>query len=373
VVGCGLALGVVAFLLFPFLGVLVIAMTPAAAIMGIGRHLYGNQVTIGQMIVSFFETILWMLPLLLWDLIWFAIDKALDKDSGVCALCLLAYFIQAYFFAGFCEEVVKYLVIARLTNSRLTQDWRSMMMYGICSGAGFASLENLLYVAQYGVATGIVRGFVSVPLHCTTGAIIGLKLANKRPVAVMEGQCCVQSNLLDNACAYLKIVPEILLFPWLIHGTFDFCLMVSSGADTQFSFIGFIVAFFVFLAGVGYARHLALYTLSTSPAVKVNIHNKIITGDPPIIGENRISACVAGSTNWVCDCFFICSCCCRSNMDDLEKIRAQNQHQVNMMSSHAPIDTGSNPHAHQHVQSSAAPPYQGQNQVGNSVVYVHTV
>ena len=107
----GLIIGIVFFIIFPIGGIIVVAMTPAVAILGITRHLYFNQVTIGQMIVSFLETIMWMLPLLLWDLIWFAIDRELDKDSGVCFLCLLAYFLQAYFFAGFCEEFVKFLVI----------------------------------------------------------------------------------------------------------------------------------------------------------------------------------------------------------------------------------------------------------------------
>jgi hypothetical protein len=45
----------------------------------------------------------------------------------------------------------------------------------------------------------------------------------------------------------LPVVPNILFFPWLIHGTFDFCLMVSTGAATKFSFIGFIVALVVFV------------------------------------------------------------------------------------------------------------------------------
>ena len=111
IVVLGLIIGAVIFLLFPPLGVFFVALTPAVAILSIARDLYGDQVTIGQMIVSFFETILWMIPLLLWDMIWFAIDAALDKEGGVCALCLLAYFLQAYFFAGFCEEFVKYLVI----------------------------------------------------------------------------------------------------------------------------------------------------------------------------------------------------------------------------------------------------------------------
>ena len=87
-----------------------------------------------------------------------------------------------------------------------------MMIYGICSGAGFATLENLMYVFQFGVATGVVRGFVSVPLHCTTAAIIGLNLANKRPIDT-EGQGCIRNDSVDAACAYLKsTVSLILLF-----------------------------------------------------------------------------------------------------------------------------------------------------------------
>lgn len=353
----GLIIGIVFFIIFPIGGIIVVAMTPAVAILGITRHLYFNQVTIGQMIVSFLETIMWMLPLLLWDLIWFAIDRELDKDSGVCFLCLLAYFLQAYFFAGFCEEFVKFLVIARLTNSLLTKDWRTMMIYGICSGAGFATLENLMYVFQFGVATGVVRGFVSVPLHCTTAAIIGLNLANKRPIDT-EGQGCIRNDSVDAACAYLKIVPSILLVPWLIHGTFDFCLMVSAGAHTKASFVGFIVAFLVFAAGLAYARHLTLYTLAHNPLEKINIHAKIASENPRIIGENRISSCIAGSTQWVCDCCCLCSCCCPSTPHDLSVIQSRNNYNTAMNNSgsmNAPLRQNSG----------------GYNQ--SNVVYVHTV
>lgn len=75
-----------------------------------------------------------------------------------------------------------------------------MLVYGICAGAGFATLENLMYVAQFGLATGIVRGFVSVPLHCTTGAIIGLNLANTRPVDLATDS----SLLVESALAFIK-------------------------------------------------------------------------------------------------------------------------------------------------------------------------
>lgn len=99
-------------------------------------------------------------------------------------------------------------------------------MYGVCAGAGFgkilmrtlfqplfcnvfgsayyaASLENIMYVAQFGVATGVVRSFVSVPLHCTTGAIIGLNLANRRPVLPESGGISSVSEC-QAAVAYSK-------------------------------------------------------------------------------------------------------------------------------------------------------------------------
>lgn len=134
------------------------------------------------MTVSFLETIMWMVPLLAWDMVWIILIAPQLKEGGLCALCILAYFIQAYFFAGFCEEVTKFIVISRITNSCLTVDWRSMLVYGICAGCGFATAENIAYVFSGGFATAIVRAFVSVPLHCCTGAIIGLEICKRRPM-----------------------------------------------------------------------------------------------------------------------------------------------------------------------------------------------
>lgn len=126
---------------------------------------------------------MWMIPLLLWDLIWvLGIDPYL-RNNGLCALCIFAYFLQTYFFAGFCEEVVKFKVISRLSDSHLTVDWRSMMIYGICAGCGFALAENILYVLSFGYVTAIVRSFTSVPLHCCTGAIIGLQISRHKPLS----------------------------------------------------------------------------------------------------------------------------------------------------------------------------------------------
>lgn len=125
---------------------------------------------------------MWMIPLLIWDLIWVLLIAPKLTSEGLKPLSVLGYALQAYFFAGFCEEIVKFKIISRIVDSTLTDDWRTMLVYGMCSGCGFASAENILYVFSGGFATAIVRAFVSVPLHCLTGGIIGMQLAKRKPV-----------------------------------------------------------------------------------------------------------------------------------------------------------------------------------------------
>ena len=121
-----------------------------------------------------------MIPLLAWDMTWqFAIVHKL-KDGGLCAMCIFAYIVNFYFFAGFCEEFVKFLVLRRIQHSCLTSDWRALLVYGISTGCGFATAENIMYVFSGGYATAVVRAYMSVPLHCTTGAILALAIAKNR-------------------------------------------------------------------------------------------------------------------------------------------------------------------------------------------------
>lgn len=86
----------------------------------------------------------------------------------------------AYGLQGFCEEFIKYLAIRRIEKSVLTADWRALMVYGLAAGCGFAVTENIMYVLSGGLVTAVVRAFLSVPLHCTTGALIGMAVAKGR-------------------------------------------------------------------------------------------------------------------------------------------------------------------------------------------------
>ena len=66
-------------------------------------------------------------------------------------------------------------------------DYRSWLVYGICAGGGFATVENILYVFSGGIATAFTRAFLSVPLHMLCGGITAMLLfeqleGNQQPV-----------------------------------------------------------------------------------------------------------------------------------------------------------------------------------------------
>ena len=125
-----------------------------------------------------------MIPLIIWDIFWLIAVQSNLADGGLCPKCILSYFLNSYFIAGFCEELLKYQVVSRLKNSVLTPDYRCLMVYGVCAGAGFATVENILYVISSDFGTAIVRAFTAVPLHCLTGCLLGLGISRQKCLGI---------------------------------------------------------------------------------------------------------------------------------------------------------------------------------------------
>ena len=125
-----------------------------------------------------------MIPLIIWDMLWVVLIQSRMGSKGLCPSCIASYILNSYFVAGFCEELLKYCAVRRLKNSLLTPDHRCLMVYGLCAGAGFATVENILYVFSSDFITALSRAFSAVPLHCLTGALIGMGLAKEKCLGI---------------------------------------------------------------------------------------------------------------------------------------------------------------------------------------------
>lgn len=127
------------------------------------------------------------------------------------AKSIFQQFIKAFIVVALVEEFSKYVIVRFYAqrNKEFNEPFDGIV-YAVLVSMGFAALENVLYVFQYGVSTGIVRAFTAVPAHATFGILMGYymgkaKFSEKR----------VYYNLIG------------LLMATIFHGAYDFFLFIN--------------------------------------------------------------------------------------------------------------------------------------------------
>ena len=159
------------------------------------------------------------------------IDSAMpDYPEGSLPYALSMAFVSA----AFCEELCKYLFLRFGAWRHPAFGYRfDAIVYGVAVAAGFAILENVLYVMQGGFYTALMRGVMAVPLHCFCGVFMGIFFGAAKQASV-KGRSSAKYTL------------AALLVPMLIHGIYD-----------TLAFLGNYIATIILLAFV-----LVLYIIS---------------------------------------------------------------------------------------------------------------
>ena len=130
--------------------------------------------------------------------------------SSFCLNCQgiqLAAF-QSFAVAGFTEELFKYLALFLIIRKNIHfNEQFDGIVYAVFVSLGFAAVENVLYVFQYGYTTGLIRAITAVPGHALFGVVMGFYFGK---------------SLFNSKRKYLILA---LLMPILFHGFYDFILM----------------------------------------------------------------------------------------------------------------------------------------------------
>ena len=118
--------------------------------------------------------------------------------------------ILAFVVVALSEELSKYLFVRLIPykNKAFNEPFDGIV-YSVFVSMGFAMLENILYVMQHGMGTGIMRMFTAVPAHATFGIIMGYYIGK----AKFDKANSVKYHLYGIAGAVL------------FHGLYDFSLM----------------------------------------------------------------------------------------------------------------------------------------------------
>jgi protease PrsW len=127
------------------------------------------------------------------------------------------FFLLSFIVVAGSEEGSKYLVLRYYAyrNKAFNEPFDGII-YSVMISMGFATLENIGYVLEFGIQTGILRMFLSVPSHgafaVLVGYHVGLAKFNRVP---------------HRRRAILHIIKGLLLAIFF-HGAFDFFLLLQN-------------------------------------------------------------------------------------------------------------------------------------------------
>ena len=152
---------------------------------------------------------------------------AIPMDLGLVSLINTIHYSSSLFYsafieAGFCEELCKFIILFLFFwwNKNFNEHMDGIV-YAVFVGLGFACVENVLYVFQGGVGTGIVRALLSVPGHFLFAVIMGYFLSLAK-----FGK--------EKRLGYLMLS---FFGAALVHGLFDWLLMIGQDLSTLVTLI----------------------------------------------------------------------------------------------------------------------------------------
>lgn len=184
---------------------LALALAPGAAI---SLYIYlkdkHEREPLGLLLMSFFYGVLsvFVTFLISWPLEMIVLNKQSAAEL----------FADAFFKVALVEEFSKFVFIRFiLFRNRNFNEPFDGIVYAAMVGMGFATLENILYVYQYGVPTGILRMFTAVPAHACFAILMGYYLG--------RAKFSKEKNLYFTLLALISAT--------VFHGLYDYFLFIT--------------------------------------------------------------------------------------------------------------------------------------------------
>ena len=128
------------------------------------------------------------------------------------------------------EEGCKYFFLKRRTWHHPAFNYRfDGLVYAVFVSLGFAALENIGYVMQFGLSVAFTRAILSVPAHMSFGVFMG-SYYGRAKVREVRGDRAEAARLRRTG----------LWIAILLHGIFNTCLVLNNSMAMML-FIGFVL------------------------------------------------------------------------------------------------------------------------------------
>lgn len=184
---------------------LALALAPGAAI---ALYIYlkdkHEREPLGLLLLSFFYGALSVIVTLLISM---PLEIILINKQSAAEL-----FADAFFKVALVEEFSKFIFIRFILfrNKNFNEPFDGIV-YAAMVGMGFATLENILYVYQFGIPTGIMRMFTAVPAHACFAILMGYYLG--------------RAKFTPHRKLYYSLLA--LISATVFHGLYDYFLFIT--------------------------------------------------------------------------------------------------------------------------------------------------
>ncbi len=193
---------------------------------------------------------------------------------------VLQSFLMCMLVIGPAEEFGKYFVLWLITwkNKHFNYSFDGIV-YAVFVSLGFAALENISYVFQNGVATGILRMFTSIPGHTCFAVLMGFFYSKSK-----------YAKAIGKKGKYILYLLLSLFVPSLVHAIYDALLMVG-GASGDTGVVALCVILWIGFLLALFGTCIALVIVCSKKDFCIVIRNKqTIVYRPRILGD------------WTCTC-----------------------------------------------------------------------
>lgn len=215
-----------------FLLALALAVAPGIAICLFVWSLHNmGKTTMRLMIVSFLLGALATLPPL--AIQWLSVDVRNEPWRH----SILSYIWYAFAVVAFSEEGSKFLVLRFYAYPKKTfREPFDGVVYCVAIGMGFATVENIEYVRQFGLETGVSRFFLAIPAHAAFAVLMGYpvgraKFAPSGSLVAPSSSLVAPSSSSVAPWRSFLLMAKGLVIAVLFHGSFDFFLFLQQNRE----------------------------------------------------------------------------------------------------------------------------------------------
>lgn len=178
-----------------------------------------------RLIVSFVLGTVATLPALLAQML------AVDVRTEPWRHSILSYAWYAFIIVALSEEGSKFLVLRFYAYPQRTfREPFDGIIYAVMIGMGFATVENIEYVRQFGLETGFSRFFLAIPAHASFAVLMGYPMGKAK----------------FSPRHRVWLMCQGLLVAVLFHGSYDFFLFLQQNREAIKYFSTGILSFGTF-------------------------------------------------------------------------------------------------------------------------------